>query len=367
MSPEAKRFDSITAIGRDAWNACFSNELEDYDYMLAVDQAHIKGFELCYYTVMDGNKLLAAAPAFFTDYNLVTTADGAVLSVLLGIQRIFPKLLTLKLACLGSFATESCPIGFASDCDNKTRQELFQQLLDYFISDAAHRKTNLLAIKDVNAANKSLLQNILDSQFHGVVGMPSAISPIIFNSVDEYLSLLSSSTRKDMRRKLKRSSEIRIEYRKAIDDVIDDIYAMYIETRNRSDLQFEELTREYFINVMKCPTSICSLYYAGDKLIGANVMLQNGERLLDKFFCMRTQEGQDYNLYFISWFANIKYCIEYKLQYYQSGQAGYETKLRLRSELLDNWMYFYHRKKLVNKLLKVASPLLAFDVPAPSA
>jgi predicted N-acyltransferase len=362
----AKRVDRITAINREAWDICFPGELENYDYLLAVERAHMKGFDHAYYVVMDGTTLLAAIPGFFTDYNLVTTAEGAVRNALLVVQRIVPKLLTLKLACLGSAATETCPIGFHPSCSESKQRELLAQLLACFDSDTQAQRINLLAFKDVNAANKKHFGDIIGaSGFHGVTGMPSAISRINFSSIEEYLASLSSATRKDMRRKLKRRSEVRVEYRTQIDDIVDTIYAMYMETKSRSDLQFEELTPDYFLEVMRCmgERSICSVYYAGDTIIGANLMLMNKERLLDKFFCMYTQSGHDYNLYFLSWFSNLQFCLDKGLSLYQSGQAGYETKLRLGSELLENWMYFRHRNWLADKLLSLASPLLAFDVP----
>ena len=37
--PVAEVHFSIRAIGRDAWNACFPNEVEDYDCLLAIEEA----------------------------------------------------------------------------------------------------------------------------------------------------------------------------------------------------------------------------------------------------------------------------------------------------------------------------------------
>jgi len=121
--PEVRCFDSISAINRDAWNLCFPNELENYNYLLAVERARIKDFELRYYVVMDGDTVLAATPAFYVDYDLATTADGKVRRILLAAQRIAPKLFTLKLACLASFATKSCPICYHPCFDKQKKRE----------------------------------------------------------------------------------------------------------------------------------------------------------------------------------------------------------------------------------------------------
>ena len=362
--PEAKRFNTITDISRDEWNRCFPNELEDYDYLLALERSHIPGFTLCIYALMDGETLLAGFHAFFTDYDLATTADGGVRSLLLGIKRVFPRLLTLKLGCIGSFATETCQIAMNPNSTLEQKQGWFRQLMDCFMQDCSIHRTKLLAFKDINNANKELFGGILqDTGFHCVAGMPTAVSAINFSTIDDYFLQLSSGTRKDMRRKLKKQGELHIETTRDIEPYIEEIYAMYLETRSRSDLQFEELTREYFREMAQSPHGVCTLYFHENKLIGCNVMLAGHGRLLDKFFCMHSVEGQGHNLYFVSWFANMHYCLDNNLKTYQSGQAGYETKLRLGSCMEDNWMYFHHRNRLVNCLLKMVSPLLAFDVP----
>jgi hypothetical protein len=103
------------------------------------------------------------------------------------------------------------------------------------------------------------------------------------------------------------------------------------------------------------------LYWADDALIGFNLLLQDGETLLDKFFCMETTRGPALNLYFVSWFVNVRLCLERGLTRYQSGQAAYANKLRLGSRLIASQMYFRHRQPLVNRALQWVAPLLADD------
>jgi hypothetical protein len=351
--PEAQRFDSIESIGRDAWNACFTHEPETYDYLLAIERANIPGFTRRYYAIMHGPTLLAAMPAFLTDYHLATTADGILKKILRALNIKF------RLACLGSAETEHCLIAMHPSQTPQQKRQHFAQLLDCFASDT---KPALLACKDINAPDNALFADTLAGHgFHGVPGMPSAITHIDFASTDDYMARFSSATRKDMRRKLRKQPGIRIEYRTNIDDALPQIHAMYMETRSRSDDQFEELTPEFFRGMMECEGSLCALYYASETLIGANLMLATHDRLLDKFFCMHEATGRDYNLYFVSWFANLQLCLERKFTWYQSGQASYETKRRLGCQFLENRMYFRHRNPLMNRLLRMLAPLLAFD------
>ncbi len=363
---EAKRFDSIAEIGREAWNACVSGALEDYDYFLAIERSHIKDFTHAYYAMVEDGTVLAVLPLFFTQYDLVTTAEGWVKTLLSAIKRVFPSLMLLKLACLGCAETECCPIGMHPSCPPEKKCLLFEQLLQCFEEDAEARHISLLGIKDVSTQDTTHYAAILDAHgFCGVAGQPTALLPIDFSSIDDYLSRLSAATRKDLRRKLRKRNDIRIEYRQQIDDVLKDVYAMYLETKARSDWQFEELTRDYFREVLNCmgERGLCAVYFHGDRPVAANLMLLDHERLLDKFFCMRRDEGRAYNLYFLSWLANLQLCLDRGLRYYQSGQAGYETKLRLGSRLLENRIYFRHRHRIANRLLRLISPLLAFTPP----
>src|SRR5262249_37347033 len=143
---------------------------------------------------------------------------------------------------------------------------------------------------------------------------------------------------------------------------------LYQETRARGDMQFEELTLAYFSGVLDRmgEKAFCALYYCGDDLLAINLLLRNGDTLLDKFFCMNAERGRAYNLYFLSWFTNVRLCLEQGLSRYQSGAAAYENKLRLGSALTRTTIYFRHQSMLANAALRAAAPFFVVD-PVPVA
>jgi len=354
---------SIRAIGREAWNACYPDELEDYDYLLAIEEAGIKGFMWRYAVIREGEEVIACMPAFLTDYNLATTLDAGWLKNLIQhIQSRFPRFLTMKLACLGSPMTECGTIGFHPGVREERKAELLRRLLRYFAQETHALDFRLTGVKDMPKRQKALWDDAaLPMGFRLVPGMATAHLDIDFSSIEGYLARLGSATRKDMRRKLKMLPELRIERRDRLDDVLPQVHALYLDTKNRSDFAFEELTETYFSGVLRRMggRAHCTLYYAEDKLLAANLMLADGRALLDKFFCMDSVHGRAYNLYFVSWFTNLCYCLNHGIPHYQSGQAGYGSKLRLGSRLSPNWLLFRHANPLLNGLLRLASPLLA--------
>lgn len=356
---------SITQIGRDAWTACFANEPEGYDYLLSVERAGMEGFEWFYATVYQGDRLVAAMPGFLSQYALDTTLEAGGLRTLIGkIRRFWPRFLTLSLACLGSPCTEAGSVGIHPEIADDQYAQVFETLLSAFETYARHRKCAMTALKDIPQTTFSAFSDAINTHnYTGLDGMPTAWLPIDFDSIDTYLTRLSAATRKDMRRKLRARAKVRVEHWHDYGPHLPRIMALYQATRARSEWQFEELTSAFFTGILETTpkTSFCTMYFVEDELLAANLMVHDGHTLIDKFFCMDEVKGRPYNLYYLSWFENIQYCLDHGLRRYQSGQAHYANKIRLGSLLTVNAMYFRHSNGLVQKALQAVAPYLSPD------
>lgn len=353
---------TIRAIRRRDWNACFPNLVEDYDCLLSIEEAGIAGFEWRYITVVDNGIVLAAMPMFLCDYALDTTLeDGAVRRAVRRIRRWFPGFLTLRLACLGSPCTENGVVGFRSGIPSDQREKIFSLLLHTFERAATEEKCQLMGLKDIPKPTAIELVRPL-SAYAGIGGLPTAWLDVDFPTIGAYLARLSAGTRKDMKRKLKTLSLVKVETRSDFGDLMPQVMALYHDTRNRSEWQFEELTSAYFTGTMSnmAGRALCNFYFVDEVLMAVNLLIHDQDTLIDKFFCMN-ENGRSYNLYFLSWFNNLQYCINNGIGRYQSGQAYYENKVRLGSQLTGNTMYFRHRNRFVQALLRWISPNFSFD------
>jgi predicted N-acyltransferase len=360
---KARVIQSINDVARERWDACFPGRLENHDYLAAVEAAGLPGFEWRYVLVEEDERVLAAAPAFFTDYRLDTTLTAFGRGLVSATRRLAQCAFTVRLASLGSPCAEDVSLGFHPTVGGPQRQRLLRAMVKAFETAAMESGCWLLAVKDAPHSEGLWAEFARSAGYQASPGMPSAELPIDFPDIDTYLARLSAATRKDMRRKLKAMADLRIEQRNDIAGLEDRVMELYRQTRRRSDMQFEELTPAYFSGVLHRlgDRASCVLYYAGDDLLGFNLLLRDGETLLDKFFCMESERGPQHNLYFVSWFTNIRLCLEAGLKRYQSGQAGYGAKVRLGSRLAPTQMYFRHRRALVNSALRWAAPLLADD------
>ena len=363
MAATAIRVDSVTAFDRAAWGRCFPGEAESWDYFRACERSAIPGFAWHYFAVVEDGGLLAAVPAFSTHYRLDTTVQGLLKKLMVRLTLLAPRLMILDLLCLGSPVTESCHLGFAPELSEESRIDMLRLIMREFERAADAMGIGLLGIKDARAEDEPLWRPCLRG-YARIPGLPVAVLDLSgFASRDEYLASLSRATRKDMRRKLRAGSAIRIEYRREIGDVLDKVGALYEATAARSEVRFERLPSVFFANVLEGMPgrTWCVLYWLGDSLVAFNMLLDAPGRVIDKELGMRYDVARAYNLYFLSWMTNVRYCIARRIPVYQSGQGLYGPKLRLGSRLLPQWQYFRHRNPVLNAILRVVSRITRLD------
>lgn len=354
---------TIADIAREAWDRCFADRLEGWDYYRAIEDAGVPGFEWRYFAVVENGRTLAVAPAFITEYRIDTTVTGRWKRLSDWLTRRLPSLMVLRVLALGSPMAEICDIGFAPEVAAERRPDLLTLLLRRMEQHAAGERIGLIGIKDAPAGDAGLTRACAAAGYQRMPGLPTARLDLPFADLDGYLARLSRATRRDVRRKLKAGDRIRIERRHDIDDVLADVAALYDETLARSALSFEQVPPAYFANVLRRlgPRASCMLYWHGDRLIGFNFLLHDDRRLIDKFLCTHEPAARDHNLYILSWIANVRLCVSAGLHCFQSGQADYESKLRLGSRLEPNWIWFRHRRPWLNRVLRLVSELVRLD------
>ncbi|HLZ74185.1 peptidogalycan biosysnthesis protein [Phenylobacterium sp.] len=362
--PEIGVVDSLAAVDRAQWDALFAQTLEGYDYLLAVERAGLEGFRWRYVLASEDGVLIAAVPAFLTDYAVETTLTGPGKRAIEATRRVLPGFLTLGLACLGSPCTTTASLGLAPQVAQADRPALLRALLAAFEADARANGCGLFASKDVVADDKPLWDAAARPLgYRPMASLPIAGLDIDFPDMDAYFARLSYSARKDMRRKLRVLDGLRIEVRADADPFADRLMALYEQTRARAEMSFEHLTAGYFLGVPRQMPgrAFWVLYFEGEDLLAANLLVQDETTLLDKYFLMDAARGRALNLYFVSWFTNLRLCLERGLKHYRSGQAAYENKLRLGSNLTRTSIYFRHRNPVFNAVMQLFAPLFAAD------
>ena len=361
---ETRVLTTLDDLPRGQWDALFGGALEGFDYLRAVEAAGLVGFTWRYVVAHRNGRLVGAAPAFITDYRLETTFEGPGRRIAERLRRLAPGMMTPKLACLGSPCTETATVGFAADLPEAERPAVLAALLGAFEDEAARTGCALTGVKDADHGQAHLWSRATAvAGYSPVPGQAIADLAIDFPDLETYLSRLSSGVRRDMRRKLRSRSGVRVELRSSLGADLPRAMALYHQTLARASAQLETLTPAFFTEVAaRLPgRAVFALYYTGDDLLAFNLLLEDGEVLLDKFFCMEAERGRAHNLYFLSWFYNLERCLARGLKRYRSGQANLADKVRLGSRLTPSTMYFRHRNSLLNGALRALAPLVMGD------
>jgi predicted N-acyltransferase len=274
---------------------------------------------------------------------------------------LLPKLMNVRLLCVGSPVTDSAQIGFFRD--QPLDIDVVRLLTEKLEEVAEKEGANVIAFKDLIATDTQQLEPLLATHgYASVDNMPIARNNINFKDLNEYLATLSYSTRKGLRRKLKQLDKLRIEEHNGLPPHMEQIYQLYLNTYNKSELKFEKLTIEFFESLAGLMPNQCRfvLYYMQEKLVGFNCLLLGNGVLMDKYIGMDYEHSKQFNLYSLSWLYNIQMCIRDGFHTFQSGQAAYETKLSLGAKLEQTYVFFKHRNRVINPILKLASRALAY-------
>jgi predicted N-acyltransferase len=349
--------DTIDEIPRGAWDACAEGLVESWAYLRAVERSAITGFALFYISVREGDALLACAPAFVTDYPLETTVKGPLKAAAEAARRLWPRFLKPKMASLGSPVTEWAALAVAPTRSAVDRTALVGALVEGLMRRARERGAGLLAIKDAPDGFGFVRRAAEINGFAPMTSLPQAVLSLsAMTDEAAYWANLSKATRKDLRRKLKRGSQVLVERAHDLAPLAADIDRLYAATRARSDLQFEVLDHRYFQAVLDELQDDAALFVfrLGGAVIAFTLLIERGGVMIDKYYCA-DDRGAAFNLYFVSWIHHIRYALARGVRRFEAGQSLYEPKLRLGCALEPTTLYFRHRNRALNGALKLAS------------
>jgi hypothetical protein len=364
---QAHILPGVRAIARSSWTSLFPDDCEGWDYYAACEAAPPPAFAFSAIAVTMRGRLVAAAPIFRLTYRLDTPLQGSWRPLGTWLNRRLPRLVNLPVMGLGSPLADRCHLGIADDLSPLARTAAVRTLLTCLDAHAASQNVPILAIKDLPDQQLAAVAAPLnEARFTRVASLPVAVLDLPFASEDVYLESLSPATRKDIRRKLKRVADVRVEMRTSLAGIEQAIVALYDETRLQSGVDygdFEKLSPHYFREVVTRlgERAVLMLYWVGQKLIGFNLLLVERDRIIDKFIGMHYPIAREHNLYVLSWMTNVRFCLERGIQQMQTGQTAYAAKLRLGSRLDKLWVCFKHRGKVLNGIFRTFGPLMAFD------
>lgn len=278
-------------------------------------------------------------PFFYTNFNLLTTLDVPLRKKIESAwgYPYWGKLLYLSTCFIGTTVTEYTPLSNrfkVQDISQKLKENPQKQSLT-IIKDLPLNSPLLTA--EENRYSCELIESAEKMGFLSVEGQALAYVPIDFENREEYLSRLSKSRRKNLKRKLKSLDELQIEildtgHDRFLDESFrQELYQLYLAVYTQSDIHFDLLTASFFDDILQNSLSKAKvfLYSKNQKLIAYNICYEFQDKLIDKYIGLNYPLATEYNIYFISWFINLDYAKQRGLKFYVAGWTDPEVKEKL--------------------------------------
>jgi predicted N-acyltransferase len=294
---------------------------------------------------------------FVIKFNLLTTLDHHVKRWLNFLE---PILYRPKTVFLGGTNTEYCCLPKMTS-SLELRSAVLELLKENQATCAIVKdlpsECPLLSAED-NKSAAELLKVLTDSGFQIVTGEALAYIPIDFASIPEFMSRFSSNRRHQLKKKLRVRDQIKIEELitgrdKISEELLDRLYGLYEQVYAQSEIHFDKLTKEFFRTILTDGEESGRLFlYSVDGTILSFVTgLVYEERFIYKYIGFDYSRSREFNLYYITWFHMLEYCLRHQLKVMIAGWTDPEIKAYLGSRFSYTFHAVYFRSHLLRWLL----------------
>lgn len=297
------------------------DQAEGYDFYKALQASKIDGFRFGYFAVYRQNQLITVAPYFVMDFRLATLLPDSWLKKCL-------SWIKFNLACIGN------PTADFGRIEGEVSAEVLA-----CIDQRLAKKGSLLAYK-------GFPDGLPLAGFVQAAGLPVPVVPLRA----DYFDAMQSKRRNLLKRKLKKAATLRYEEHDSLPpELVEKVYALYLNTYQKAELKFEKLTPEYFSGTSKISKYL--LFFYDDELIGFTQLIGKNGYLVNRYIGLDYDKSTSHNLYFVMFIRAVEMAVREGYTALEMGATSYEFKRILGARQVPTWNYYRHTKPWANWIL----------------
>ena len=344
---------SCERIPRELRDAAFATQSKDFRFYQLIEESLREQFEYRYFVLRDeASDAWAIQPAFFVHQDLLAGMPRAFRALFAPLRKLWPGFLKLRMLMIGCAAGEG-------ELD-RAEAWVVTALRETIGAYRGQAGASIILLKDFPSTYRADLEPFARDGFQRAPSMPGARLALDFASFEEYMmERLSKVFRKNLRRKFRALDDAPPVTMEVVGDAtpfIDDIYALHLQTFNRSDFHFEELNRDYFRLIgQRMPDRVrYFIWRQNGRIIAFNLCLVHDGVLHDLDVGLDYAVALDLHMYFVTWRDVIQWCLKNGVKTYHTGPLNYDPKLHLKLTLAPQDLYARHNSALINPFFKLA-------------
>jgi hypothetical protein len=347
-------FEHARDVPMEFWARGFSDTPKDSQYYELIEQTMGSAFEYRYLAVFDqANRPVALQPLVLTTQDLAVSASEALLRVVAKLRAVWPRFWQSRMALAG------CLVGEGETGAIESVEVAIPLVAEALEKYARGQRISLVAFKDFPTKMRRAFSCLKRSGYARVAGFPPLTLELNFASFDEYMAMqLSRATRKNLRRKFRAAADasppLALEVWTDAEQIIDEIYPLYLAVAETSAIRFEVFTREYFLEAGRCAPGKFRyfIWRQGCRAVAFSFCAIWNGTLYDNDIGLDYTVAYELNLYYVTFRDLLNWALANGLRRYASAPFSYDPKLRLRLQLQPVDVYVKHTSRWVNPLIK---------------
>ena len=354
--------DAVPVEDYAVWVAGLESYSLDHRYYEIAHESLKDQFDHYYLLLKDVAGATRAIQPFLVVSQDVATGTPAVFrNILARVRSRFPGFLKLRMLMVGCSAGEGDVV---RERQSGAIEWTVDGLGESLTPVAQHFNAMLVVFKDFPKHYRPSLDRLRAYGYKRVPSMPATKLDLDFSDFEAFLKTrVSYSMRKNLRRKFRKTEgDHRTEFEVVTDltPYVDEVYPLYRQTLDRSQVKFEELTKSYLCELgRRMPERARFFIWRQDSKIVAfaSTIIHNGV-LRDNYIGLDYSIALAYHLYFVTLRDTIVWALQNRIHTYHSAPLNYDPKYHFRMELEPLDLYVRAPNGLFNQLFKRILPLL---------
>ena len=341
------------------WTSTFTDQRKDYRYYEILDDTLRGHFEHRYFAIVDSRgHTQAIQPFFLVDQDILEGLGPERAYWISLVRRFYPRFLKLRALMVGCSAgeahlaaTEALPVDIVAET-----------LSNGIIEQARSLNAQLIVLKEFPSRYRNILHYFVQRGFARAPSMPMTMLDIGYESFEAYMAnALKSSARKKLRKKLEATAGITDICLSVTDDAasfVDEIYPLYLQVFDRSRMQFEKLTKDFFRQLGQRMSDKVRFFAwrRGNTLVAFSLCMVQGDSLYAEYVGFDYSVALDLHLYHYVVRDMISWGISKGYKWFRSSGLNYDPKLHMRHQLDPLDLYVRHTSALPNAIFRLALP-----------